>query len=589
MATDVQSLLLKIDASTELARRELKKMDGDFDTFTRRSEQAAGSADKAFADFGKAATFAKASIIGFAAGVGIDGIVSFGRAVLEAADNLDAAAEKAGVGVERYQTLKESLRSLEVEGDKVDAIFGRLTDTLGAVQGGTAGEGVVAVLDKMGITSRILNGEIDTTDELLDAIAGSAKNFGSEAEFASAVIDIVGKKLGVDLANAIKDGGVALKEGEAAFKAAGGVVDAEYIAKLAAANETVDRFVANSKAKLLIWSAETILAFERAGQAAEDFFAASANPLGQGGEFKAPAWLDFLNQTAIPYDLGDAPTLSPSARATIKGVMGQNGNLRANGLPGFDAAPAARRAGAAVRGTVPARVRAATRGGGTGFSPADLRAGLDRGDAALPFGDLGAALVDLDAISASLDTISLQAVDLSNAEVFDLEGLRVGVGLLDDASFALVDGLVGAQNLGDALVNTFTRAGASLLQSGILNLLSGGTAGTSFGDAFKGISSLFSGKGFANGGMPPVGRFSVVGERGPELFMPRVPGTIIPNHMLGGGGGTVQNFDLRGALVTEDVMATINARAAQAAQAGAIAGSAMAADNSARRARRRLG
>jgi hypothetical protein len=37
-------------------------------------------------------------IIGFAAGVGIDGIVSFGRAVLEAADNLDAAAEKAGVG-----------------------------------------------------------------------------------------------------------------------------------------------------------------------------------------------------------------------------------------------------------------------------------------------------------------------------------------------------------------------------------------------------------------------------------------------------------------------------------------------------------
>lgn len=40
--------------------------------------------------------------------------------------------------------------------------------------------------------------------------------------------------------------------------------------------------------------------------------------------------------------------------------------------------------------------------------------------------------------------------------------------------------------------------------------------------------------GFAAGGSPPVGRASIVGERGPELFVPKVPGTIIPNHKLGG-------------------------------------------------------
>lgn len=44
---------------------------------------------------------------------------------------------------------------------------------------------------------------------------------------------------------------------------------------------------------------------------------------------------------------------------------------------------------------------------------------------------------------------------------------------------------------------------------------------------------------FADGGRPPVGRVSLVGERGPELFVPGSSGTIIPNHMLGGGGGTV--------------------------------------------------
>lgn len=44
--------------------------------------------------------------------------------------------------------------------------------------------------------------------------------------------------------------------------------------------------------------------------------------------------------------------------------------------------------------------------------------------------------------------------------------------------------------------------------------------------------------GWADGGDPPVGRPSIVGERGPELFIPKGSGTIIPNHALGGMGST---------------------------------------------------
>lgn len=43
---------------------------------------------------------------------------------------------------------------------------------------------------------------------------------------------------------------------------------------------------------------------------------------------------------------------------------------------------------------------------------------------------------------------------------------------------------------------------------------------------------------FADGGDPPVGKASIVGERGPELFVPRTAGTIIPNHNLSNMGGT---------------------------------------------------
>ena len=54
-------------------------------------------------------------------------------------------------------------------------------------------------------------------------------------------------------------------------------------------------------------------------------------------------------------------------------------------------------------------------------------------------------------------------------------------------------------------------------------------------------------KQFANGGVPPVGRPSLVGERGPELFMPGIRGTVIPNGGFGGGStSVVVNVDASG-------------------------------------------
>ena len=77
---------------------------------------------------------------------------------------------------------------------------------------------------------------------------------------------------------------------------------------------------------------------------------------------------------------------------------------------------------------------------------------------------------------------------------------------------------------------------------------------------FSGLGSLFNASGgptqlggemayigpaFADGGSPPVGVPSLVGERGPELFIPKQAGTVIPNHQLSSvlGGGTTVNYN----------------------------------------------
>lgn len=59
------------------------------------------------------------------------------------------------------------------------------------------------------------------------------------------------------------------------------------------------------------------------------------------------------------------------------------------------------------------------------------------------------------------------------------------------------------------------------------------------------VDNLFGSLGsfggfFADGGSPPVGRPSIVGERGPEVFVPRSAGTVVPNHALGGSQVVVQ-------------------------------------------------
>jgi hypothetical protein len=91
------------------------------------------------------------------------------------------------------------------------------------------------------------------------------------------------------------------------------------------------------------------------------------------------------------------------------------------------------------------------------------------------------------------------------------------------------DGVKGAvkgfmKGFGDGIKQQLMRGFQEGLSKKILKFLGGG---------------IFGGL-FADGGRPPMGKVSIVGERGPEAFVPDVPGTILPTEALRGGGLTVQ-------------------------------------------------
>ena len=77
---------------------------------------------------------------------------------------------------------------------------------------------------------------------------------------------------------------------------------------------------------------------------------------------------------------------------------------------------------------------------------------------------------------------------------------------------------------------------------------SSGSNGYPIATAAIGLIGSFFGGSHAMGGRPALGKISLVGERGPELFVPDTAGTILPNHQLagmagGGGGGITINIE----------------------------------------------
>jgi lambda family phage tail tape measure protein len=109
-----------------------------------------------------------------------------------------------------------------------------------------------------------------------------------------------------------------------------------------------------------------------------------------------------------------------------------------------------------------------------------------------------------------------------------------------------------AQSIIGDLIKMQLKAQATSLFGGLF----GGGGGGGFGDfgLFSSSTNFNNGAGllggfFADGGEPPVGKPSIVGERGPELFVPKTAGTVIPNGSLASAMGNQPQVVYNGTVV----------------------------------------
>ena len=136
--------------------------------------------------------------------------------------------------------------------------------------------------------------------------------------------------------------------------------------------------------------------------------------------------------------------------------------------------------------------------------------------------------------------------------IYDSLGSTIANGVVSmlDAAFDRT------KSLADAAGNMLRNLANQLLQLGINTLLSS-----------TGISLFQNLPGLAKGGTAMANQPYIVGEKGPELFVPGKTGTVVPNNAMGGIGNITVNVDAGGSNVQGD--------AAQAKALGAAIGAAV--------------
>jgi tape measure domain-containing protein len=158
--------------------------------------------------------------------------------------------------------------------------------------------------------------------------------------------------------------------------------------------------------------------------------------------------------------------------------------------------------------------------------------------------ELERSLTDTDAqIVRMAQTIE---TEIGSAMSSAITGVITGTQTVEQAMASMFE------NIGKAFIDMATQMIAKALVMQVLGIFAGGgskmdLSGTT--TANVPVSQMPAGMAFADGGYPPVGQASLVGERGPELFIPGQQGLVVPNDIfdatrqaLTSGGGTDQAF-----------------------------------------------
>lgn len=214
MAQDLERLLVRIDATTEQLRRELKTADGAVNNFQRNVEKRVGGINDILSGVGK----------GLAAAFTVDRFVRFTKGAIEAADAIADLSKRTGVATTTLQRLNYLAVQSGTDIEKVAGGWSKYNVNLAAaVQGGTA---AVNKFKQIGLEARDLR-KLSPEDQIL-AIGDAINALGTQSDKTKAAVDLFGRS-GAELIPIFEGGAEAMRQ---MFSQQGRILSDEQIRKI---------------------------------------------------------------------------------------------------------------------------------------------------------------------------------------------------------------------------------------------------------------------------------------------------------------------------------------------------------------------
>lgn len=455
------------------------------------------------------------------------GMAEFARRSIESVSRLKDQADQIGINVERFQALKFAAQQAGVSEDDFSSGLNKLSRLLGdAATGSLQAQDAFA---KWGVSIRDTAGNLLPVEEVLAEISDRFASISNPALRSAAAVDLFAKN-GASMINFLSQGSAEMGRMEEKARSMGAVIDKETVKK---AKEATDQLSAMA----------TVITADL-----------------------APAIIAILEPLSkLAQLIGEAGKGAKLIGAIFTGAgTKKDGNISENFMRMMENIDPNLKGGQ----TSPLKIAVSpqkTAGGFQPGNPAGTRA-LDNYLQKLKelhdFNSLTVRDQEIQRAVAQAEAIArennvritgeyIEKVREAAAANFDqVESVRQLKDISRDLSSAFTsafDDMVSSgksfgdmlKSLENSLVSLLMKMAVQKpLESAFSGFFGGGSSGGGLLDKLGGgIGKIF---GFADGGSPPVGRPSIVGENGPELFIPNRAGTIIPNGAsMGGGGVTV--------------------------------------------------
>ena len=546
--SEIDLLVGRIKADASQLERELKRAEN-------ATKDTAGR-------MGGALNNLKSQFAALVPAVSLGALVAFGKNAIDAAGHMNDLAGRIGFAATTLAALEAPLAATGSSLDDLSASVNLMNNQIGEAAKG--GQESVKAFDQLGLSVRKLQ-ELSPEEQFYEIVDALAK-VDSQARQTEAGRAIFGRGFAA-LIPLIKESNGALRElvevqkeatpSKEALDRLDAFGDAMSNAYIKAKNAAIEALAAMLKVN------EQLLQLS-AGSAQGGFAVGKLGaPLGGGGEAFGPAMPKGTVSTTRP------DTVSVATFLTKTAAKGSNaGLIKSSGDAAKEAAEDYDKAGDALNDYLARLQQEGELAGLSGKALEERRAILEANAVAMKENALLSPEMQAQIVAEVDATYDLKEAQdkLKKSQEEAAETAREWRKELTDG---LTDAILHFDSARDAAKRFFEEIASQILKKQVTGPLSdsimngiggtglfssifgGGSAGVSstglqVGKAYD-TSSLFSGLGsmlgFADGGNPPVGVPSIVGERGPEIFVPKTAGTVLPNG-VGMGVTVVQNINI---------------------------------------------